>query len=147
VVLVGGVCPARALTTPVCLAKKLNEWGKLRKCEATENGRTLQARPGDPAKCQTRFDAKLATLSALAKAAAIPCRYHVNGDGTVTDFDTGLQWSRRPTTERARPGTRVRLEPDIGTTGRDGLHELPGDPEQRDEPGWHDEQWLLCGPL
>jgi hypothetical protein len=95
VLLVGGVCPARALTTPVCLARKLSEWGRLRKCEATQDAKTLQARPADPAKCQTRFDARLATLSALATAAAIPCRYGVNGDGTVTDYDTGLQWEQK----------------------------------------------------
>jgi len=94
--LVGGVSPAEAvLTTPTCLAKKLHEWGRLRKCQATENGKTLQAQPADPAKCQTRFDAKLATLSAQAKAAAVPCRYGVNGDGTATDYDTGLQWEQK----------------------------------------------------
>ena len=94
-VLAGGVCPASALTTPTCLAKKLNEWGRLRSCQATENVKTLQARPADLAKCQTRFDGRLATLSALATAAAIPCRYHVNGDGTVLDYDTGLQWEQK----------------------------------------------------
>jgi hypothetical protein len=95
-VLMALVCPAEAaLTTPACLAKKLNEWGTLRKCQATEGAKTLQARPADPAKCQTRFDAKLVTLSAQAKAAAIPCRYGVNGDGTVTDYDTGLQWEQK----------------------------------------------------
>jgi Protein of unknown function (DUF1566) len=94
--LVGGVSPAwAALTTPACLAKKLNEWGKLRKCQATESGKTLQARPADPAKCQTRFDVKLATLSAQAKEEAVPCRYGVNGDGTATDYDTGLQWEQK----------------------------------------------------
>ena len=94
--LVAGVCPARAaLTTPVCLAKKLHEWGNLRECQARENGKTLQAKPADAAKCQTRFDAKLASLSAVAKAAALPCRYGVNGDGTVTDYDTGLQWEQK----------------------------------------------------
>ena len=90
-----GVAHAAALTTPACLAKKLKEWGKLRKCQATENGKALQAKPADPAKCQTKFDAKLATLNAQATAAAIACRYGVNGDGTVTDYDTGLQWEQK----------------------------------------------------
>jgi hypothetical protein len=95
-VLVGGVSPAgAALTTPACLARKLKEWGKLRVCQATENGKTLQAKPADPAKCQTRFNAKLAILNAQATAAAIACRYGVNGDGTVTDHDTGLQWEQK----------------------------------------------------
>lgn len=94
-VLVGAVSPAGAATTPACLAKKLKEWGRLRECQATENGRTLQGTPANPAKCQTRFDAKLAFLSAQATAAAIACRYGVNGDGTVTDYDTGLQWEQK----------------------------------------------------
>src|SRR5512139_308796 len=92
-VLMGSVCPAEAtLTTPACLAKKLNEWGSLRKCQATDGARRLQAKPAQPDGCQTRFAAKLTALSARAKAAGIPCRYEVNGDGTVTDYDTGLQW-------------------------------------------------------
>jgi hypothetical protein len=95
-VLVGGVSPVGAtLTTPACLAKKLNEWGKLRQCQATENGKMLRAKPADPAKCQTKFDAKLAILNAQATAATIACRYRVNGDGTVTDYDTGLQWEQK----------------------------------------------------
>ncbi len=94
-VLLGGVWPAEALTTPVCLAKKRSEWGSLRKCEATEDAKRLQAKPAHLANCQTRFDAKLAALSARAKVAGLPCRYEVNGDGTVTDYDTGLQWERK----------------------------------------------------
>jgi hypothetical protein len=78
--------PARAgLTTPVCLAKKLKEWSNLRKCQMTEEIKALQARLADPAKCQTRFNLKLAALSAQAAAAATPCRYGVHGDGTATD--------------------------------------------------------------
>ena len=94
-VVAGSVSPARALTTPECLAKKLNAWGTLRRCQALENGKRLTAVPADLARCQTRLDARLAFLSALATAAAIPCRYRVNGDGTVTDFDTGLQWEQK----------------------------------------------------
>src|SRR5262245_29297479 len=61
VVLAGGVGPAGAtLTTPACQAKKLKEWGKLRKCQATEKGKAVQAKPFDLAKCQTNFDEKLA---------------------------------------------------------------------------------------
>ena len=95
-VLVATVSAAQAaLTTPSCLAKKLKEWGKLRKCQASENGKPLQGKPADPAKCQTKFDDKLAKISAKATAAAIACRYGVNGDGTATDYDTGLQWEQK----------------------------------------------------
>ena len=94
--LVSGFASAHAaLTTPSCLAKKLKEWGNLRKCQATENGKALQAKSADPAKCQTKFDANLAKLTAKAAAAAIACQYGANGDGTVTDYDTGLQWEKK----------------------------------------------------
>jgi hypothetical protein len=89
-----GTAPA-ALTTESCLAKKLKEWGKLRNCQAKENGKALQGKAADPGKCQTKFADKLATLSARAADATIPCRYGVNGDGTATDYDTGSQWERK----------------------------------------------------
>jgi hypothetical protein len=95
----GGVAAApAALTTEACLAKKLKEWGKLRNCQAVENGKKLQAKPFDLAKCQTKFTDKLGMINALATAAAIACRYGVNTGaeaGTVTDYDTGLQWEQK----------------------------------------------------
>jgi len=83
------------LTTPACLAKKLKAWGDLRKCQATENGKALQSESADPMKCQTKFNDALAKLNTQATAAAIKCRYRVNGDGTATDYDTGLQWEQK----------------------------------------------------
>jgi hypothetical protein len=94
--LLGGFAAAHAaLTTPACLAKKPKEGGNLRKCQATENGKTLQGKAADPGKCQTKFDENLAKLNAKATAAAIACRYGVNGDATATDYDTGLQWEQK----------------------------------------------------
>lgn len=95
-VLAGAVVPARAaLTTPSCLAKKLKAWGNLRKCQATENGKALQSKPADLLKCQTKLDNALGKLDTLATALGIGCRYHDNGDGTATDYDTGLQWEQK----------------------------------------------------
>lgn len=34
-------------------------------------------------------------LSDLATAGGVACRYGANGDGTVTDYDTGLQWEQK----------------------------------------------------
>lgn len=93
--LLGAGSPAGALTTPACLAKKLKAWGKLRKCQATENAKALQAKPANPGKCQTKHDAKIASVSAQAAGAAVACRFGVNGDGTVTDYDTGLAWEQK----------------------------------------------------
>jgi hypothetical protein len=94
--LLGGFASAHAaLTTPACLAKKLTAWGNLRKCQASQNGKALQGKSADLAKCQTTFDATLAKVSVQSTKAAIACRYGVNGDGTATDYDTGLQWEQK----------------------------------------------------
>jgi hypothetical protein len=97
--LLGGVASSHAALTPEsCLAKKLKEWGNLRKCQAIENGKALQGKPADPSKCQAKFDDKLGKINAQATAAAIACRYEVNTGtqaGTATDYDTGLQWEQK----------------------------------------------------
>jgi hypothetical protein len=69
--------------------------GELRKCQATQNGKALQGKSADLAACQTKFNATLTRPDAKATAAAIACRYGVNGDGTATDYDTGLQWEQK----------------------------------------------------
>jgi hypothetical protein len=46
-------------------------------------------------KCQTKFNDALAKVNTQATAAAIKCRYGVKGDGTATDYDTGLQWEQK----------------------------------------------------
>jgi len=84
-----------ALTTGACLAQKQTAWGDLRKCQATERAKGLRGKPADLAKCQTKFQEKLAKITTKATKAAIACRYGANGDGTVTDYDTGLQWEQK----------------------------------------------------
>lgn len=83
------------LTTDKCLAQKLNAWSVLRKCEATEAAKELLGKPNDVAKCQTKFQEKLAKISDKATNSAIGCRYRDHGDGTVTDYDTGLEWEQK----------------------------------------------------
>lgn len=95
-VVLAGVIPARsARDTETCLAKKLQAWGNLRKCETAENAKTLRGNAADLGKCRARLEAKLAQLDDQATAAGIDCRYGLNGDGTVTDYDTGLQWEQK----------------------------------------------------
>jgi len=84
-----------AFTTPACLAKKRTAWGNLRKCQATEEAKQLLGKTPDLPKCQTKFDAKVTATTAKATAAGVPCRYADNGDGTVIDYDTGLQWEKK----------------------------------------------------
>jgi hypothetical protein len=83
------------LTNGVCLAQKRVAWGDLRKCQAGAEGKALKGKLGDLAKCQTKFQEKLAKITAKATKATIACRYGRNGDGTVTDYDTGLQWEQK----------------------------------------------------
>lgn len=90
--LVGTSAADAALTTGACLAQKQTAWGDLRKCQARERAKILKGKAADLGKCQTKFQAKRAKVSAKATKAAVACRYRDNGDGTVTDYDTGLQW-------------------------------------------------------
>jgi len=94
-VLAGGTAPARAITTPDCLAKKVKAWGELRLCQRKEEAKAVQGRSADRAACQARFAAILDAISAQAAHSAIPCRYRDNGDNTVTDVDTGLMWAKQ----------------------------------------------------
>jgi hypothetical protein len=84
-----------ALTTPACLARKLKAWGNLRTCQHGEGAKLIEGKPANPAKCQTRFQRTLASISDKAKAAAVACRYQDNGDATLTDLDTGLMWEAK----------------------------------------------------
>jgi hypothetical protein len=87
---------ATATMTPEkCLASKRKAWGNLRKCEAAQEIRQLKGQSSDLAKCQATFEAKLAQIIAKATEAEIACRYRDGGDGTVTDYDTGLQWEKK----------------------------------------------------
>jgi len=87
-----------ALTAPSCLARKLREWGRLRKCQGEQNGRALQGKLADLANCQERLDYRLGKISSQAATAGVECRYGINTGpeaGTVTDYDTGLTWERK----------------------------------------------------
>jgi hypothetical protein len=94
-VLAAGVVPARAITSATCFANRLKAFGSLRKCQRIEDAKAIQGRSADPAKCQTKFDQKVAQIRAHAAASAVPCRFRDNGDNTVTDFDTGLMWVKQ----------------------------------------------------
>lgn len=83
------------LTTPACLALKRKAWGELRKCQAAEHVKELKGKKFDPVKCVDRFDATVAKVEVKAAKAAVACRWGDNGDTTVTDYDSGLQWERK----------------------------------------------------
>jgi Protein of unknown function (DUF1566) len=84
-----------AMTPETCLASKRKAWGNLRKCQAAQEIRQLKGQSSDLAKCQATFEAKLAQITEKATEAEIACRYRDGDDGTVTDYDTGLQWEKK----------------------------------------------------
>ena len=94
-VLVGAAIARADLTTATCLAAKVKAWGRARTCEADEAGRVLKSLPADARRCQTKLTAKLLALSYRAAVVGVPCRFGDGGDGTVTDYDTGLQWEKK----------------------------------------------------
>src|SRR5262245_30615749 len=95
VLMTGASIVDAALTTPTCLAQKRKAWGDLRKCEAGEQANALRGKKFDAESCRTKLAAKLAKIDAKADKAAITCRFRDNSDGTVTDYDKGLQWERK----------------------------------------------------
>ena len=84
-----------ALKTPACLVLKRQAWSALRKCEAAEQVKAIKGKPSDLAKCRAKFQDKQTKIDAKAAKAGIACRYGDNGDDTVTDYDTGLQWEEK----------------------------------------------------
>lgn len=91
----GATVAHAALTTETCLAKKRVARGNLQDCLAVQDSKVLLGKPSDHAKCSTKFQGQLAKISATAGEKGIACRYRDNGNGTVTDFDTGLQWAKK----------------------------------------------------
>ena len=84
-----------AFTVEKCLAGKIQAVGALRKCLATSEAAALQGKAANPTKCRIAFTTKLEKQNAKAAKAGVRCRFRDAGDGTVTDYDTGLQWARK----------------------------------------------------
>jgi len=77
-------------TDPVtkCQEQKLKAQGKLELCLKKNSAKVLGGKTDTSAACQMKFQ------GALTKAGTA-CRYVDNGDGTVSDLDTGLQWEQK----------------------------------------------------
>lgn len=84
-----------ALTTNKCLVNKRKAWIGLRKCQAAEEAKALLGKAADLTKCDGTFQEKLAKIDDKATNTGIACRYGDNGDGTVTDYQSGLQWEKK----------------------------------------------------
>lgn len=91
VVVLSADVASAAFTSATCLAAKRKEHGKLRQCVANGEAKQLQAKAADLTACTTKFQEKLAKLSAKAEKAGVACRFTDNGN-SITDYDTGLTW-------------------------------------------------------
>jgi hypothetical protein len=83
---------ARVTQTPQqkCEVAKLTAQGALQACLTKNSGNVILGKADASATCQTKFTAALA--KADKKGA---CRYVDDGDGTVSDLNTGLMWEQK----------------------------------------------------
>jgi hypothetical protein len=89
---------AYAATTPTqkCQEAKLRAQGKLELCLKRNSARVLVGMPDESTICQGKFQATLSKVEQIAVAAGTTaCRYVDNGDGTVSELNTGLQWEQK----------------------------------------------------
>jgi hypothetical protein len=79
-----------------CEQAKLRAQGKLEDCLKANAARVVSGRLGRAEACHRRFQAALSRADRIGLAAgATPCRYIDNGDGTVSDLNTGLVWEQK----------------------------------------------------
>ena len=71
-----------------CEEQKLKAAGKLKLCLKKSAAKVVAGKPDRTAECQMKF-------SAAVSRAGTACHYLDNGDGTVSDLDTGLQWEKK----------------------------------------------------
>src|SRR5579862_1836029 len=87
---------ASAAPTQKCQEAKLKAQGKLELCLKKNSAKVLGGKADASTDCQTKFQAALGKAENIAVAAGTTaCRYVDNGDGTVSDLNTGLQWEKK----------------------------------------------------
>ncbi len=90
---------AQAAVTPQqkCQQAKLKAQGKLKSCLAKNSSGAIVGKTDESAECQTKFITALTKADTKASDAGTKCRYIDNGDGTVSDLNTGLVWEKKDT--------------------------------------------------
>jgi len=79
----------------LCQSAKIKAAGKRAQCLALERAKTHLGKVADPGKCEADFDDAIDAADAAAASKGVSCRYVDNGDGTVSDLDTLLQWEKK----------------------------------------------------
>jgi len=85
----------RATEKKVCEERKFIAQGILELCLKVNSGRMILGVMDDSATCTTNFNTALANADTLAASYGTACRYVANGDGTVSDLNTGLMWEQK----------------------------------------------------
>jgi hypothetical protein len=85
-------------TALVCQQSKLVAQGALQLCLALNSANILKGAPDKSAACQQGLTNELALIDRSAAKAGTACRYVSNGDGTVSDLNTGLMWEQTTST-------------------------------------------------
>jgi len=90
-----GVAQATPNPKLVCEQSKLAEQAGLESCLKLNRANMLTGTPNTSAQCRAKFNAALKLIDATAAQAGTACRYVDNGDGTVSDLNTGLMWEKK----------------------------------------------------
>jgi hypothetical protein len=75
-----------------CQAAKLNALRKRTFCVEGERRKEVLGKTPDTAKCEEKFADAITKADDAAAKNGTECRWLENGDGTVTDLNSGLQW-------------------------------------------------------
>jgi Protein of unknown function (DUF1566) len=98
---------AKITATQTCERSKLKAQGALEVCLKQNSANILLSQPDASATCWSNFNAALAKADATAAKAGASCRYVDNGDGTVSDLNTGLMWEQTTGTIGGTPTGNV----------------------------------------
>ena len=90
-----GIAQAKPSAQLTCEGRKLKAQGALEVCLKQNNANMLNGAPDRSARCEHNFTTALATIDAAAAKVGAACRYLDDGDGTVSDLNTGLVWEQK----------------------------------------------------
>lgn len=91
----GNARAAKETSTVKCQVAKLRAAKDRAECLAPQEVRQLKRLPGRRKECEEDFDQAIAKADSVATAARAAYRYLDNGDGTVSDLNTLLQWEQK----------------------------------------------------
>lgn len=86
-----------------CQQLKMKARASLARCLAKKASDVIAGSPDASAACRDKFRARIGKVDAKATKAGTSCRFLDNGDGTVSDLDTGLTWERKAPSNESDP--------------------------------------------